>query len=99
MILIAIIFPGLSFILRGKLLSGIVAILLQVFAFLTSFLFGLGFIVWVILAAWAVVSYFQGKADRRNEALINAIKNKGNSDNGYPYRDRFDGDNSSSRFR
>ncbi len=99
MLLIAIIFPGLSFILRGKFLSGIVAILLQMLAFLTTILFGFGFLVWAILAIWAVVSYFQGKADKRNDALIDAIKSRRGSDDGYQYRDRFDGNNSNSRFR
>lgn len=77
MIILAIICPGLSFLLRGKILSAIVAIILQVVAVLTSLLFGAGFFLWLILAIWGVVSYLQGKADRRNREQIDAIKSNG----------------------
>jgi hypothetical protein len=76
MVLIAIIFPGLSFLLRGKLFSAIIAIILQVFAFLTFVLFGLGFYIWLITAIWAVISYNQGRADRRNRQMIRAMRRR-----------------------
>ncbi len=46
MILLAIIFPGISFLVRGKILSFILCILLQ-----------LTLIGWLPAAIWAVVSY------------------------------------------
>ena len=45
-------------------------------AFITFLLFGLGFFIWLILAIWAVVSYNNGKSDKRYEKLVNAIKMK-----------------------
>ena len=74
MVLIAIICPGLSFLLRGKIFSAILAIILQVVALCTLILFGLGFYVWLATAIWAVVSYNQARADRRNRNLIRAVR-------------------------
>jgi membrane protein implicated in regulation of membrane protease activity len=76
MVLIAIICPGLSFLLRGKILSAIVAIILQVVAVLTSLLFGAGFFLWLILAIWAVVSLTQSREDRRNRRLVRALRDR-----------------------
>lgn len=74
MILIAILFPGLSFLLRLKIISAIIAIILQVISIITFLFFGAGFILWLILAIWAVMSYNNAKEDRRNRALIRATK-------------------------
>ncbi len=74
MILIAILFPGLSFLLRGKLISAVFAIILQVIALFTLVLVGLGFYIWLFTAIWAVSSYTQSRADRRNRELIRAIR-------------------------
>jgi hypothetical protein len=74
MVLIAIICPGLSFLLRGKLFSAILAFILQVFAFCTAIVFGLGFYVWLVTAIWAVLSYTQARADRRNRNMIKAMR-------------------------
>jgi uncharacterized membrane protein YqaE (UPF0057 family) len=63
MILIAILIPWLSFFLRGKLLSGIVCLVLQI-----------TLIGWLPAAIWAVVSLQNSRADRRNEKLIRALK-------------------------
>ncbi|GAB2532057.1 hypothetical protein [Spirosoma aerophilum] len=76
MILLAILIPGLSFILRGKFISGIVALLLQVLAVFTFLIFGLGFFIWLGTAAWAVISYNNGKAEKRNKELISALKSQ-----------------------
>lgn len=59
MILLAIIFPGISFLLRGKLISAILAILLQ-----------LTIIGWLPVAIWAVVSL----NDSRNKKRMNRME-------------------------
>jgi len=62
MTLIAIIFPWLSFLLRGKLFHGIVCLLLQITV--------LG---WLPAALWAVISLQNARADRRAERLARAV--------------------------
>lgn len=64
MILLAILLPWLSFLLRGKLISGILCLILQITV--------LG---WIPAAIWAVVSLSEAREDRRNRRLIKAIKN------------------------
>ncbi|WP_343689486.1 YqaE/Pmp3 family membrane protein [Chitinophaga sp.] len=63
MTLIAILLPWLSFLLRGKLLSGILCLILQCTV--------LG---WIPAAIWAVISLNDSRADRRNRKLIKAIR-------------------------
>jgi uncharacterized membrane protein YqaE (UPF0057 family) len=63
MTLIAIIFPFLSFFLRGRIITGIICLILQITL--------LG---WIPAAIWAVVSLQNARADRRNRELIRAIK-------------------------
>jgi uncharacterized membrane protein YqaE (UPF0057 family) len=58
MILIAIIFPGISFLLRGKILSFILCIILQ------ATLIG-----WLPAAIWAVVSYSTGKQKKELQQM------------------------------
>lgn len=65
MTLIAILLPWLSFLLRGKILSGILCLILQI-----------TLIGWLPAAIWAVVSLNNSRADRRNKALIKAIREK-----------------------
>jgi TM2 domain-containing membrane protein YozV len=66
MTLLAILLPWLSFFFRGKILSGIVCLILQITV--------LG---WIPAAIWAVVSLNNDRADKRTDRLINAInKNK-----------------------
>lgn len=63
MILIAVLLPWLSFFLRGKIVSGIICLILQ-----------FTLIGWLTAAIWAVASRVQGKnkADiRRLEKKIN----------------------------
>jgi len=74
MILLAIFLPGLSFLLRGKIIQGVIAILLQIIAFFTFLIFGLGFFLWLATAIWAVISYNNGKAEKRNQELIDAMQ-------------------------
>ena len=74
MILIAILAPWLSFLLRGKFLSAFVAFIVELIAAFSFFFFGLSFfVVWFILAAWAVMSYNNAKADKRNRELMKLI--------------------------
>ena len=63
MTLIAILLPWLSFLLRGKILSGILCLILQI-----------TLIGWLPAAIWALVSLDNSRADRRNRKLIRAIK-------------------------
>jgi uncharacterized membrane protein YqaE (UPF0057 family) len=64
--LLAILLPFLSFFFRGKIISGIICLILQIT------LFG-----WFPAAIWAVMSLNNDRADKRNEKLIRAInKNK-----------------------
>jgi hypothetical protein len=63
MTLIAILLPWLSFLLRGKLLSGILCLILQI-----------TLIGWLPAAVWAVVSLQNARAERRNERLIRAVQ-------------------------
>ncbi|MBS7256763.1 YqaE/Pmp3 family membrane protein [Flavobacterium branchiicola] len=65
MTLIAIFFPSLSFLLRGKVLTALVCLILQI-----------TLIGWVPAAIWAVLSLQNSRADRRNEKLIKAVKSK-----------------------
>ncbi|MXV15436.1 YqaE/Pmp3 family membrane protein [Hufsiella ginkgonis] len=60
--LLAILLPFLSFIVRGKILTGIVCLILQI-----------TLIGWLPAAIWAVMSLNNSRADRRNERLIRAI--------------------------
>jgi uncharacterized membrane protein YqaE (UPF0057 family) len=63
MMLMAVLLPFVSFFLRGKILSGIVCLVLQITI--------LG---WLPAAIWAVMSLNNERADRRNEKLIETIK-------------------------
>lgn len=72
MILIAILVPGLSFLLRGKIFSALIAIVLQIIAIIASLAAGLGLFLWLALAVWAVMSYNNQKSDER----INKLKGK-----------------------
>jgi uncharacterized membrane protein YqaE (UPF0057 family) len=62
MTLIAIFLPWLSFILRGRILTGLLCLLLQI-----------TLIGWVPAAIWAVISLQNKRADRRNRKLIRAM--------------------------
>jgi len=63
MMLIAILLPWLSFFLRGKILTGIVCLLLQI-----------TLIGWLPAAIWAAFSLSDSRENRRNKRLIKAIK-------------------------
>ncbi len=60
--LLAILLPFLSFIFRGKIISGIICLILQ-----------FTLIGWLPAAIWAVMSLNNDRADKRNEKLIKAI--------------------------
>lgn len=63
MTLIAILLPWLSFLLRGKVLHGIVCLFLQ-----------LTLIGWIPAALWASISLNNARADRRTRKIVQAIK-------------------------
>ncbi|MGB4776529.1 MAG: YqaE/Pmp3 family membrane protein [Daejeonella sp.] len=65
MTLIAIFFPFLSFLLRGKILTGIFCLILQI-----------TLIGWIPAAVWAVISLQNSRADRRNDRLVRAMRTR-----------------------
>lgn len=74
MVLIAILFPGLSFLLRGRLLRAVVAVILQIIALFTFVFFGSGIILWALLACWAVVSYNNAKTRKQHKQLLKTLR-------------------------
>jgi len=64
--LLAILLPFLSFMVRGKILTGIVCLILQI-----------TLIGWLPAAIWAVLSLNNDRAERRNDKLIRAMKENG----------------------
>ncbi|AXG73492.1 YqaE/Pmp3 family membrane protein [Flavobacterium arcticum] len=60
---IAFFFPWLSLFLQGKIISGLLCLILQ-----------LTIIGWIPAFIWAVASLNRMYADRRNKAVIKAIK-------------------------
>jgi TM2 domain-containing membrane protein YozV len=63
MTLIAILLPWLSFILRGRILTGILCFLLQI-----------TIVGWIPAAAWAVISLNEARANKRTASIVKAIK-------------------------
>jgi uncharacterized membrane protein YqaE (UPF0057 family) len=61
--LIAILLPFLSFIVRGKIITGILCFILQITI--------LG---WIPAAIWAALSLQNARAEKRNEKLIRAVR-------------------------
>jgi len=66
MLLIAILIPALSFILRGKVFQGIICIILQI-----------TMIGWLPAALWAVLSLNNSRAEKRTDRIIQAMKENG----------------------
>ncbi|WP_109699459.1 YqaE/Pmp3 family membrane protein [Chitinophaga deserti] len=64
MILIAILLPALSFLLRGMILHAILCLVLQI-----------TLIGWLPAAIWAVVSLNNARADRRADRIVRAMRN------------------------
>lgn len=65
--LIAILLPFLSFIIRGKILTGIICFILQI-----------TLIGWLPAAIWAALSLNNERAEKRNVRLIRAMREKQN---------------------
>lgn len=61
MVLLAILLPWLSFLLRGKIIAGVICIILQV-----------TLIGWLPAAIWALVALSHARADKRTEKIIKA---------------------------
>ena len=64
MIVLAIIFPWLYFVLKGKIVPAIICLVLQ--------LTGIG---WIPAAVWALIAHLQNRLQRRNEMLISEVLN------------------------
>lgn len=65
MTLIAIFFPFLSFLFRGKILTSIICLILQI-----------TLIGWITAAIWTVLSLQNSRSDIRNEKLMKAVNMK-----------------------
>ncbi|WP_347053521.1 YqaE/Pmp3 family membrane protein [Flavobacterium olei] len=65
MTLIAIFFPCVSFLLRGKIFTAIICLILQI-----------TLIGWIPAAIWAVISLQNSRADKRNNKLIRSLRSK-----------------------
>jgi uncharacterized membrane protein YqaE (UPF0057 family) len=63
MTLIAIFFPCISFLLRGKIFTALICFILQI-----------TLIGWLPAAIWAVISLQNSRADKRNARLINSMR-------------------------
>jgi uncharacterized membrane protein YqaE (UPF0057 family) len=63
MTLIAIFFPFLSFLLRGRIFTGIICFLLQI-----------TLIGWIPAAIWAVISLQNSRADKRTDRMIKEMR-------------------------
>jgi len=64
--LLAILLPFFSFMVRGKILTGILCLILQI-----------TLIGWIPAAIWAALSLNNERAEKRNQQLIQAMrKNK-----------------------
>ncbi len=61
--LLAILLPFLSFIIRGKIFTGILCLILQI-----------TLIGWVPAAIWAALSLNNERAEKRNKQLIRAMR-------------------------
>ena len=81
MYFIAFLFPGISFLLRGKIVQGIVAIVLQISAVPLFFFFGLGFVIWICCAIWAILSINSERADKRTAKMTTQIQKNQNDQN------------------
>ncbi|AWI27225.1 YqaE/Pmp3 family membrane protein [Flavobacterium pallidum] len=65
MTLIAIFFPFLSFLFRGRIITAVICLLLQI-----------TLIGWIPAAVWALISLQNARADKRTESLIRAVNEK-----------------------
>ncbi|PWN70315.1 YqaE/Pmp3 family membrane protein [Chryseobacterium phosphatilyticum] len=61
--LLAILLPFLSFMVRGKIITGIICLILQITV-----------IGWLPAAIWAVLSLNNARADKRTDRLIKAMR-------------------------
>jgi uncharacterized membrane protein YqaE (UPF0057 family) len=63
MTLVAILIPSLSFLLRGKIFTAIICLILQI-----------TLIGWIPAAIWAVISLQNARADKRTDRVIKAMR-------------------------
>lgn len=62
--LLAILLPFLSFMVRGKIITGVICLILQI-----------TLIGWLPAAIWADLSLNNARADKRTDKLIKAMRN------------------------
>lgn len=79
MLLLALVLPGVSMIINGRIISGIIALILQVIACFTFLVFGIGFILWLIIAIWAVNVRSSVKTERKLKKMEKRIMNSQNN--------------------
>lgn len=65
MTLIAIFFPCVSFLLRGKIFIAFICLILQI-----------TLIGWIPAALWALISLQNSRADKRTNKLIKSLRSK-----------------------
>ncbi len=82
MLLLAILLPGFSMLLNGRIISGLIAIILQVVAIFTSALFGAGVVLWILLVIWAV----NIRSNVKNNRKLKEIEKKINASSGLNYQ-------------
>ena len=63
MTLIAVLLPWLSFLLRGKILAGILCLILQI-----------TLIGWIPAVIWAIISLNNERSDKRTDRIVTAMK-------------------------
>lgn len=72
MILIAILFPPLVFFLRGKILSGVLSLMVYIVASIfaiTGILLPIGIGMYLALTIWAIVSHVNAKNDKKMKQM------------------------------
>jgi hypothetical protein len=84
MLLLAITIPGLSMLLNGRIISGLIAIILQVVAIFTSALFGAGVVLWILLVIWAVNVRSNVKNNRKLQEIEKKINTSSQLNSQYP---------------
>ena len=86
-------------LLNGRIISGLIAIILQVVAIFTSALFGAGVVLWILLVIWAVNVRSNVKNNRKLQEIEKKINTSSELNSQYPINEsktEFNSDFSSS---
>lgn len=68
MTFIAVLLPWLSFLLRKKWLNALMAFVFQSLAIYSLFPTGIGVVIWLIVASWAVLAYNNEKSKKQSSS-------------------------------